>query len=233
MKGTIIAMGGGGFSTEVDNSLLDQYILDSSSIKQPKICFVPTASGDNKDYISKFFSAFSQHECQPFCLSLFKPQIEDIESFLLGMDIIYVGGGNTKNMLALWEAWGIPKILEKCMTKGIMLAGVSAGIICWFEAGITDSYHGKLSPINGLGFLTGSVCPHCDSEESRVSTYIEYLEKDQIPFGYALDDGVALHFKDGHLLKVVASKSDAQAYFISKKDTSIDKNQLKITTLIT
>lgn len=117
------------FPTEIDNSLLDQYILDASGVDKPRICFLPTAGGDSETYIEKFFSKFSSYNCEPFCLSLFRPQVDDIESFLLSMDIIYVGGGSTKNLLAIWKDWGLLSILKRLYRKGIILSGVSAGYV--------------------------------------------------------------------------------------------------------
>lgn len=232
IKQKIIAMGGGGFSTELDNSLLDQYILNASDAAKPRICLLPTVGGDSEFYIKKFIAQFSLYDCEPFYLSLFNPHVEDIESFLLSMDIIYVGGGNTKNLLAIWKDWDIPRILKRALEKGTILSGVSAGILCWFEAGLTDSFHGKYVPLNSLGFLSGSVCPHCDSEDSRLETYIECIQQEQIVAGYALDDGVILHFENGQLFKAVTSKPNAKALFISKQSGVIHQQQLEIQTLI-
>ncbi len=136
----IIALGGGGFSMEPENSLLDKYILQQSMKKNPKICFLATASGDSENYISRFYHFFEKQDCQPSHLSLFNPSTRNIESFLLDKDIIYVGGGNTKNLLVLWKEWGLDTILKKAWEQGIILAGISAGSICWFEEGVTDSY---------------------------------------------------------------------------------------------
>lgn len=232
IKQKIIAMGGGGFSTELDNSLLDQYILNASGVEKPRICFLPTAGGDSEAYTTRFFSNFSSYNCEPFCLSLFRPQIDDIESFLLSMDIIYVGGGSTKNLLAIWKDWDIPRILKKALENGTILSGVSAGIICWFEAGLTDSFHGKYVPLKSLGFLLGSVCPHCDSKDGRLEKYIEYIQSEEIPSGYAIDDGVALHFENGQLVKAVKSQPNAMVLFISKELGVIHQRQLETQTLI-
>lgn len=232
IKEKIIAMGGGGFSTELDNSLLDQYILNASGVEKPRICFLPTAGGDSEAYIERFFSNFSSYHCEPFCLSLFRPQVDDIESFLLSMDIIYVGGGSTKNLLAIWKDWDIPRILKKALERGAILSGVSAGIMCWFEAGLTDSFYGKYVPLKSLGFLAGSVCPHCDSDEGRLEKYIEYIQREEIPSGYAIDDGIALHFENGQLIKAVKSKPNAKVLFITKQSGVIHQRQVEIQSLI-
>ncbi|HET7628220.1 MAG TPA: Type 1 glutamine amidotransferase-like domain-containing protein, partial [Bacillales bacterium] len=135
----IIAMGGGGFSMEPDNLLLDEYIVAQARNERPKVCFVPTASGDAAGYIDKFYKAFSSLACKPSHLSLFKPPVKDLQSFLLDKDVVYVGGGNTNNLLLLWRAWGLDVSLRKAWEQGVVLAGLSAGSICWFEEGVTDS----------------------------------------------------------------------------------------------
>ena len=147
----IIALGGGGFSMEPENPLLDLYILEQAQAQRPKICFVGTASGDSAGYIERFYTAYKTLLCEPSHLSLFKLPEGDLEEFVLDKDIIYVGGGNTRSMLALWREWGMDDILRKAYDRGIVLAGLSAGSICWFEQGVTDSVTGHLGPIQGLG----------------------------------------------------------------------------------
>jgi dipeptidase E len=208
----IIALGGGGFSMEPENLLLDRYILSQSNKTNPKICFIPTASGDSDNYISRYYNFFEKHHCQPSHLSLFKPSTRDIESFLLEKDIIYVGGGNTKNLLALWKEWGIDMILKKAWEQGIIIAGISAGSICWFEEGVTDSYGDGLEPIKCLGFLKGSNCPHYDGETDRRPSYHSLIETNKIIPGIAADDGVAIHYIDQDIYKIVSSRPNSNAY---------------------
>ncbi|KKK38594.1 peptidase [Mesobacillus campisalis] len=207
----IVAMGGGGFSMEPENPLLDQYILKQSSKPKPKICFIPTASGDAEGYIAKFYAFFDKEHCEPSHLSLFRPPTRDLESFLLQKDILYVGGGNTKNMLALWREWGVDAILKKAWEQGIVLAGLSAGSLCWFEEGVTDSYGDQLEPITGLGFLKGSHCPHYDGQTERRPAY-HRLVSSQIRRGMAADDGAAVHYIDEGISKIVSSRHNAKAY---------------------
>jgi dipeptidase E len=137
----------------------------------PKICFISTASGDSNNYISRYYNFFNKQNCKPSHLSLFKPPTRDLEEFLLEKDIIYVGGGNTRNLLALWKEWGLDNILRKAWNQGIVLAGISAGSICWFEEGVTDSFGEGLELIKCLGFLKGSNCPHYDGESDRRLSY--------------------------------------------------------------
>jgi len=212
----IIAMGGGGFSMEPDNPLLDQYILEQANKARPKICFIPTASGDADSYIEKFYSFFNQQDCEPSHLSLFKPHTRNLEEFILQQDIIYVGGGNTKNLLVLWKEWGLDKILKTAWEQGVILAGLSAGSICWYEEGITDSYGNKLEPLEALGFLTGSHCPHYDGEAERRPTYRQFVEQGTLQPGIAADDGAAVHYIDQEIKKIVSSRPAAKAYRVFK-----------------
>ena len=214
----IIALGGGGFSMEPDNPLLDSYILSQSPNKTPKICFLPTASGDSENYIQRFYHFFRNQNCVPSHLSLFKPPTRDLEGFLLEKDIIYVGGGNTKNLLALWKEWGIDEILRKAWHQGIILAGISAGAICWFEEGVTDSFGDVLESIHCLGFLKGSNCPHYDGEKDRRPSYQNLIQEKRIKCGIAADDGVAKHYVDQTIKEVISSRPYAQAYKVTYED---------------
>lgn len=219
----IIAMGGGGFSMEPDNSLLDRYILKQAETANPKICFLPTASGDSEQYISRFYSFFNDQNCEPSHLSLFNPPSRDLESFVLEKDILYVGGGNTKNLLALWKEWGLDSILRKAWEEGVILAGLSAGAICWFEQGVTDSYGDGLEPIHCLGFLKGSNCPHYDGETERRPAYHKLMETNKLHSGIALDDGVAIHYKEQEIHKIVSSRPNAKAYSVSLEKGLIER----------
>lgn len=141
-------------------------------------------------------------------------------------DVIYVGGGNTKNLIALWKDWSLDIILKKAWQDGIVMAGISAGSICWFEAGVTDSFGDGLEPLKSLGFLKGSNCPHYDGEEERRPTYQRLVSAGQLPGGFAADDGAALHFIDGELSKAVSSRRDAKAYQVQLKEGSIKEEAL-------
>lgn len=208
----IIALGGGGFSMEPENSLLDKYILSQSGKSNPKICYIPTASGDSDICIKWFYDFFEQQKCEPSHLSVFKPPSNDLEGFLLEKDIVYVGGGNTRNLLILWKEWGLDLILKKAWEQGVVLAGISAGSICWFEEGVTDSYGDVLQPLKCLGFLKGSNCPHYDGEINRRPAYHELIESGRIKPGIAADDGVAIHYIDQDIKRIVSSRPQAKAY---------------------
>ncbi|KMY32473.1 peptidase [Lysinibacillus xylanilyticus] len=221
----IITLGGGGFSMEPHNPLLDIYILLQSNKVNPKICFVPTASGDSENYIAGFYSFFNSQQCIPSHLSLFSPPTRDLESFIMEKDIIYVGGGNTKNLLALWKEWSLDTIFKTAWHEGILLTGISAGSICWFEEGITDSFGGDLEPIACLGFLPGSNCPHYDGEINRRPAYHNLVKTNKLSSGIAADDGVAVHFIDQEIHKIVSSKPNGKAYKVSF-DEGINEQEL-------
>ena len=222
----IVAMGGGGWGMEPNNPLLDYYIYKLSDRAEPQICFIPTASGDSEEYIERFYEHFAPKPSHLSHLSLFKPPTADLESLVLSQDIIYVGGGNTKNLLALWKEWELDKILQKAWHKGIILCGLSAGSICWFEQGVTDSIPGKLTTLQCLGFLTGSNCPHYDGETERRPAYHQLLSQGLISPGYAADDGVALHFVGDRLANIVSSRPEAKAYYLEKTSDKIVESSL-------
>jgi dipeptidase E len=222
----IVAMGGGGFSMEPENLLLDQYILGLAGKSKAKVCFVPTASGDSENYIQRFYDSFGSLSCEPSHLSLFKPPTSQLEEFVMEKDIIYVGGGNTRNLLVLWKEWQLDRIFHKAWQSGIILAGVSAGSICWFEEGVTDSIPGKLSPLKCLGFLPGSNCPHYDGEAERRPSYHRLVGSGEINAGYAADDGAALHFSGTGLTKTVSSRPSARAYKVYKDSGGVIEEEI-------
>jgi dipeptidase E len=157
----VVALGGGGFSMEPGNPLLDRFILSLVGTERPRVCFVPTASADSESYVLNFYRAFTALECCPGDLPLFERQIEDMESFVLAQDVIYVGGGNTANLLAVWRVHGLDRVLARAWEEGVVMCGISAGMNCWFEQSVTDSFGRQLQGLNdGLGLLPGSACPH-------------------------------------------------------------------------
>lgn len=222
----IIAMGGGGFSMEPDNPLLDQYILGQAKKQSPKVCFIPTASGDQDNYTNRFYESFNNLECSTSHLSLFEPNFSDLEEFILEQDVLYVGGGNTRNMLVLWKEWGLDNIILKAYKKGIILAGLSAGSICWFEEGLTDPLNGPLYKLDCLGILKGSNCPHYDGESKRRPAYKEMIAENKMKPGYAVEDGVALHFVDEQLHISVSSHIDRKAYFVNSMEYAVEELEI-------
>jgi peptidase E len=232
VKRQIIAMGGGGFLMEPNNLALDRYVLKQANVKRPAICFLPTASGDADEFILRFYKAFTTLDCQPSFLSLFRPSTADLESYLMAQNVIYVGGGNTRSMLALWREWGVDAILRKAYESGVVLAGISAGANCWFEQCSTDSVPGTLGALAGLGFLQGGFCPHYDGEVARRPSLHRLLMEDKFPPTYAADNSAAVHFVDGKLLGAVSSAVNAKVYRVLKADGEIVETALDIRCLL-
>lgn len=209
----IVAMGGGGFLMEPDNPLLDDYVLTLKRGHDSRVCLLPTASGDSDRMIAQFYTWLGPR-CRPTHLPLFNRIHEDAEALLMAQDVIYVGGGNTVNMLAVWRAHGVDRALRRAYDAGIVLTGVSAGALCWFDGGLTDSF-GGLAPLDdGLGFVGGSFCPHYDQGERRPS--YERLVAGGLADGWGADDGAALHFIDGRLHDAVASRSSARTHRVER-----------------
>lgn len=223
----IIALGGGGFSMEPQNLALDRYILDQANAARPSVCFLPTASGDATQYIVNYYAAYTQFDCRPSHITLFG-RTPDLRNLLLNQDVIFVGGGNTKSMLAVWRAWDLPAILQEAWQAGVILAGVSAGAICWFEQGITDSGAKSLGVLDALGFLEGSFCPHYDSETERRPSFHRFLREGNILPGIALDDGAAAHFVGSERRRVVTSRPTAGAYALSLESGEAVETRLSV-----
>jgi dipeptidase E len=221
----IISIGGGGFYRDAENLELEKYIIRQAGGESPRVAFVPTASGEPDHYVSSFYSAFLKLGCRPSVLTFFK-RTPELRSFLLNQDVIYVGGGNTKSLLAVWRDWGVTEILREAWESGIVLTGVSAGAICWFEQGLTDSFSDGLRPLDCLGFLPGSCCPHYDGETQRRPSYHRLLASGEISAGIAIEDWTGVHFKDTQIYRVVTSKRGARAYSMRAVHGSVQETPL-------
>jgi peptidase E len=225
-KRQVIALGGGGFLMEPDNPALDLYVLRQARTVRPTVAFLGTAGGDADSYLVKFYRAFSSYDCRPSHLPLFQ-RTPKLREYLVRQDVIYVGGGNTKSMLALWREWDLPALLQEAWQEGTVLAGVSAGAICWFQHGLTDSWADRLAVLPCLGFLGGSCCPHYDGEPERRPAYHDYLLKGDILPGVAIDDGAAIHMAEGEIHRVVASRPVARAYRVSIREGAVLEEPLE------
>ena len=224
----IVAMGGGGFSMEPDNPLLDDFVLGLTGKPRPKVCFVPTATGDHEGYTQKFYDAFPAERATASHLALFKRTEPDLRAFVLAQDVIYVGGGNTVSLLAVWRAHGLDVVLREAWEAGVVLCGVSAGALCWFEGGTTDSFGAGLAPLrDGLGFLTGSGCPHYDGEAERRPLYQKLVGEGVLPSGLAADDSAALYFTGTQLVEAVSSVPDARAYRVERHGDAVVETPLQ------
>ena len=223
----IIALGGGGFSMEPENLALDRYILAQARVPEPAITFLPTASGDADSYIVRFYTAYLGLSCRPSHLSFFR-RTPDLRSYLLAQDVIFVGGGNTKSMLAVWREWSLPEVLREAWESGIVLAGISAGAICWFEQGVTDSFADRLRVLDCLGFLSGSCCPHYDGEAERCPAYHRLLRNREIAHGFAIDERAAIHFINNEVHRVIASREGAKAYRVRATDSTVQEEPMPV-----
>jgi dipeptidase E len=202
-------------------------VIRQTDADSPRVAFAPTASGEPDHYVASFYSAFLKLGCRPSVLTFFK-RTPDLRSFLLNQDLIFVGGGNTKSMLAVWREWGTSEILREAWESGIVLTGVSAGAICWFEQGVTDSWAGVLRPFDCLGFLPGSCCPHYDGEADRRPSYHRLLANGEIAAGVAIEDWTGVHFIGTQINRVVSSKPGARAYSLRVVNSSVQEVPLSV-----
>lgn len=208
-----------------ESPLLDDYILSLAQKERPRICFLATAMGDSEDYIVRFYQRFAG-SCEATHLPLFRRKIANLSAFVAEQDVLYVSGGNTANMLAVWSQHGFDRVLSNALMEGKVLAGVSAGSLCWFEAGITDSFGPELAPIQGLGFVKGSNCPHYDGEAARRPAYQKAI-LEGMAAGIACDDGVAAHYVGGELRRVIASRKGAKAYRVGLVEGVVSETALE------
>ena len=221
----IISIGGGGFGRSLGELRIEKYIVNQSKSKNPKICFIPTATGDDNGYINNFYRAFNSLACIPSDISFFKRTI-DLRKHILDQDIIFVGGGNTKSMLAVWREWGLDVILKEAYDKGVIMSGVSAGAICWFEQGITDSWSHDLAIMDCLGFVNGTCCPHYDEEPNRRPFVSRALKNKSIDSCISIEGFNALHLVDDSPRYSVAFKDNNDSYNVVLKNGEVSEDQI-------
>jgi dipeptidase E len=197
---------------ELDYPALIRYVLEASGRPRPRVLFLPTASGEDPARLLTFYQAFAGLTAEPSHLSLFHRTVDDVDTLVRSQDVVMVGGGNTANMLAVWRLHGVEDALRKAYAGGTILTGWSAGCICWFEAGITDSFTPELGPLrDGLKLLGGSACPHYDSEERRRPVYSREIAAG-LPAGIALDDAVVARYENERLVEIVSGKPTGRAF---------------------
>lgn len=226
----IIALGGGGFSDGNGVTAIDRYVMDLTGKAKPKVCFLGQASAEHPDYVLRFMTAFAATEAIPSWFTLFRSIDKNYREMILAQDIIYVGGGNTKSLLALWRDWGMDAVLKEALANGTILTGVSAGAICWFEQAVTDSY-APIGVINGLGWLNGSACPHYDGEAERRPAVARLFADDGLQSGIAIDNDCAVHYVNGKRHAVIAERDNATAYQIAWDGEGVTETALKATIL--
>jgi dipeptidase E len=223
MNRTIFAYGG-----QINHTFIKN-VIKLTGKQNPKICFLPTASGDRESYISTWNNLTSDLPMQPFVQKVFISSFQNSKSFesvLLDMDAIIVGGGSTFNMLALWKANGIDTILKKAYNKGIVLAGGSAGSLCWFKEGYTDSRPEKFTRIEGLEYINTSHCPHYDTEKIRKPLYFKGIESGEIMNGYACDELSGVLFQNEKFIKAFSIKKESHSYFLSLVNGKVEEKML-------
>jgi dipeptidase E len=213
----IVAFGGGGFSMEWGNTLLDDYVLGLADTRRPRVCFLPTASGDADHYVVRFYRAFSSERCEPSHISLFRREtgVGDARAHLLSQDLIYVGGGSLVSLLGTWQAHGFDEILREAWAAGVILCGGSAGALCWFENALSGFHEGPERVIGGLGMLPWSCAVHFNEEQGRRESFLSAVGGG-LPAGYGAGDSAALHFVGTELAEVVSSRPQASASLVSR-----------------
>jgi peptidase E len=204
---------------EPDNPALDAFVLSLTSRSWPRICFLPTASGDPKEQIRNFHGRFDDWPCEPTTIDLFRlgQHPVHLREHLLSQDVIYVGGGSMRNLLAIWREHGLDRILAEAWRQGVVLCGLSAGAMCWFEGGISKS-GGALEVVPGLGLLPGSMSVHDDGAPERHAAYVEAVRTGTLPAGYCADDGVGLLFNGRRRVDAVSSRPGAGASRVGLDD---------------
>lgn len=206
------------------------YVKQLTGKENPRMCLLPTAVGDSPLIINRWYERCMELDIKGFVQRMFISSYEQRETFeevLLSMDAILVSGGNTLNMLAIWKAQGIDQILKTAWERGIILSGGSAGSLCWFEHGTTDSRPQKVTTVNCLGFLKGSHCPHYDSEPTRRPLYHSYIKSGEFKAGYACDDYAAILFHDENVERVVSLKDTSNAYYVYLENNNVIEKKLE------
>lgn len=195
--------------------LFFKYLVEQTGKKNPNILYISTAGGNSDYFARQTYDNIIAAGGIPKSLSLFEPVPTDLVAFVSQFDIVYVGGGNTRSELILWRAWELDKALDIAAENGTILSGVSAGGLCWFQSGTTDSWAGPLRAITGsLGFLPYSHCPHYDGEVQRRPTYHHMVASGELPAGYAVDDAAFIHFQGGKLKRTLTLETGKTAYWV-------------------
>lgn len=215
MRGRILVMGGHEFDRLDGNEAIVDHVMALTGKDAPRICLLPTASGDPEDQISRFRRSFGSRGCEVSDISLFRLGANpiDVSAHLMKQDVIYVGGGSLVNLVAVWQPHGIAELIERCLERGVMVVGQSAGAMCWFEAGITSS-SGRPEPAPGLGVLEGSLCVHYHRDPDRRTRYLAEVGKN-MPAGYGADDQTGLLFTDGELTEVFTAREGAGVWKVT------------------
>src|SRR4030095_4438101 len=228
-SGQIIALGGGGFSEDNGNLLLDEYILQQTRKTRPNVLFLPTAGGDHEDYIAKFYRSYKKLNCSPSHLSLSKKTLpfRKLEQIILSQDVVFVGGGSPRFLMQVWRKCGMDKIIKKAWKQGIVMSGMSAGAICWYEDGFKNPKDNIWRRISCLGFLEASFCTHYDKSGGLRSAYRKMISSGELDSGYGVQDGVALHYIGTELKHVISDVPNAKAFYVRKSGFRVTEKEIK------
>jgi dipeptidase E len=223
----ILALGGHDFDRRAGNDAICDLIVEIAESPRPKICLLPTASGDPEDQIVRFRRTFAERDCVPQVISLFRLGEDpiDLREELLGQDVIYAGGGSMINLIAVWRAHGLDQILRECWREGILIVGQSAGAMIWFQGGITSS-QGEPAVADGLGLLPGSACVHYLTEPVRRRRFLRAISAGELEPGLGLEDQTGALFEDTHLAETVSARDGAAVWEVSAESGSAREEEL-------
>jgi peptidase E len=228
---TIFACGGGGFFPQPweTTSLMPEYLLKLAAAKNPKICWLGPASGESASNFETFARSWERYPVQVRHFNIYQPETLDFADYLMGMDIIFVGGGSTKNLIALWREWEFDKALRTAWQNGVVMSGSSAGLICWFQSGLTDSFPAVLAPVKATGFLPGSVNPHYNVRPDRKSQYRKFIADGSLDSpGLALENDVGALYRGTQLAELVSSRKGAAAFKLTRTAGGYEESALPV-----
>ncbi|MGY0233951.1 Type 1 glutamine amidotransferase-like domain-containing protein [Longispora urticae] len=232
MTGHVVATGAGRAMMDRRDDPTHDHVLALTGKDRPRVLFLGTATGDDASYAVSFYETYHSDRCTPFHLRLFHRTVRDLRAFVLSMDVVHVGGGNTANMLDVWRRQGVDEILREAWAGGAVLTGGSAGGICWFHGGTTDSYGPELRVLpEGLGIIDGSFCPHYDAEDQRRPLFHDALLKGELPVGYGVGNLVSVHFHGDTLVEAFSARPDGEAVRVEAVDGRIVETRLPVRVL--
>jgi dipeptidase E len=223
----ILALGGHDFDRRAGNDAISDLIVELAESPRPKICLLPTASGDPEDQIARFRRSFAERDCVPQVISLFRlgENPVDLREELLNQDVIYAGGGSMVNLIAIWQAHGLDEILRECWREGILIVGQSAGAMCWFQGGITSS-QGEPAVAGGFGVLPGSACVHYLSEPVRRRAFLRAIAAGELEPGLGLEDQTGALFEDAELAETVSAREGAAVWEVAPENAGTREVEL-------
>ena len=213
----IVACGGGGWASDSRSGPLEDYIMGLAARDRPRVCLLPTASGDSDWVITRFYECFPSSVCEPSHLALFRPHPEPVRAALARQDAVYVAGGSSANLAAIWRVHDVGPALREAWERGAVMSGVSAGAICWFATGLTNSLGAGFAPMAGLGFAPGGFCPHADSDPGRLVALRGLVEAGRMPPTLAVDDDAAVHLAGAAPPRLVAGLPGRGARLIAPR----------------